>query len=89
VKLFLGFKPDPFFQQEFGRASLYLRTFLIGREEYLQEVHLQEEQWLGKWLGPFPTLEQLVDLEKHLLSLLGRLAPCYPFGQKSSPRCCC
>jgi hypothetical protein len=78
-RLFLGFAMDPFFEQELSRANPYLVTLLIGKEDYLVQVKQQEHCYLGKYPPPHPTVDQLEDLEKHLLSLLNKLTPQYCF----------
>lgn len=81
LKLFLGFPADDPFKKELKKANPYLVSLLIGKEEYLQEVVLHEQQYLGKYLSAYPSINQLDDLEKHLLSLLQKLTPGYPFTQ--------
>lgn len=80
-RLFLGFAPDELFSQELKRANPYLVTLLIGKEEYLAEVVQRGNRYLGKYLFVHPTLDQLEDLEKHLMSLLHKLAPHYSFAK--------
>jgi hypothetical protein len=79
LKVFLGFAQNELFQKELRETNPYLTTLFIGKEEYLQEISHLGKRYLGKYLPPFPTLDQLEDLEKHLLSLLNKLAPHYPF----------
>jgi hypothetical protein len=82
IKLFLGFSPDPLFEQHLQFANPYVLSLFIGKEEYLQEITHAQKRYLGKFLSPFPTLDQLEDTEKHLISLLQRLAPKYNFAHK-------
>jgi hypothetical protein len=81
LKLFLGFLPDEAFQGQLLQTNPYLTALFIGKEEYLQEINHQGKRYLGKHLSSFPTLDQLEDLEKHILSLLHKLAPHYPFAK--------
>ena len=80
LKLFLGFSTDDSFQQELKLTNPYIVSQFIGREEYLHEVTYQDKYYLGKYLSVYPTPDQLEDLERHLLSLLNKLAPHYPFS---------
>jgi hypothetical protein len=80
LKVFLGFAQNELFQKELQQANPYLTSLFIGKEEYLQEIAHLGKHYLGKYLPLFPTLDQLEDLEKHLLSLLHKLAPHYPFA---------
>jgi hypothetical protein len=81
LKLFLGFALDEAFQKELNKADSYFTTLFIGKEEYLQDISHQGRCYLGKYLLSYPSLDQLEDLEKHLLSLLKRLTPRYSFTQ--------
>ncbi len=81
LKLFLGFAPDEVFQQELQQTNPYLISLFVGKEEYLQEISHQGKRYLGKYLPSFPTLDQLEDLEKHVVSLLNKLTPRYPFSK--------
>ena len=79
LKLFLGFLPDDFFQKELQKANPYFVSMMIGKKEYLQTVIHEEKQYLGKFFEVNPTLDQIQDTQKHLLSLLQTLAPHYAF----------
>ncbi len=79
--LFLGFATDEQFNGELNRINPHLFSLLVGKEEYLTEVNHKGNRYLGKPLQGYPTLGQLEDLEKHLLSLLRRLVPHYHFEQ--------
>jgi hypothetical protein len=79
LKLFLGLTQDLLFQKELKQANPYYVNLIIGKPEYLHILHYQENQYLGKFFDGYPSLDQIVDLEKHLLSLLRILTPCYPF----------
>jgi hypothetical protein len=81
LSLFLGLKTDDSFENLLALTNPYLATLLIGKEEYLQNMELRGERYLGKFLQVHPTLEHLEDMEKHILSLLQKLAPQYPFAQ--------
>lgn len=80
LKIFLGFPRNEAFQKEIKRANPYLLSLFIGKEDYLRELDHDGLPYLGKYLPSFPTIEQLEDLEKHLVSLLHKLAPSYPFA---------
>jgi hypothetical protein len=85
LKLFLGFLADELFSKELKQANPYLVSLFFKKEQYLQEVRHEGKCFFGKSLPPFPTLEQIEDLEKHLLSLLKQVAPRYPFA--NNPLC--
>ncbi len=75
--------PDDCFQRELKKANPYFVSLLIGKKEYLQTVVHHGNQYLGKFFESNPTLDQIHDTERHLLSLLQTLTPNYPF--KSNP----
>lgn len=79
LKLFLGFAADEIFHKELSTTNPYLISLFVGKEGYLQEISHQGRCYLGKYFHSFPTLEHIEDLEKHLVSILRRLAPRYPF----------
>ena len=79
LKLFLGFCIDDIFQHELKKTNPYLISLLIGKEEYLEQISSNGKCYLGKYLAAFPTVDQLEISEKHLLSLLLKLVPQYPF----------
>jgi|GEM_PF-3749942 hypothetical protein len=79
LELFLGFPMDEVFQKSLKKNNPYLVSFLIGQKDYLQEASYEGMQYLGKCVEAYPTLDQLSHMEIHLISLLKRLAPQYPF----------
>ena len=79
LQLFLGFMTDDCFQKELKKANPYFVSLMIGHKDYLQSVTYQDKQYLGKLFESNPTLDQIHDTEKHLLSLLQTLTPNYPF----------
>ncbi len=79
LKLFLGFAPDDLFESELKKANPHLISLFIGKEDYLQVLEQGGCRYLGKPLYGCPSVDQISDLEKHLLSLLQRLTPHYPF----------
>ncbi len=81
LNLFLGFAGDQLFQKELNKANATLRSLLIGKKDYLEEVNCEGKSWLGKHLAEFPTLEEIEGMEKHLVSLLKKLTPNYPFSE--------
>lgn len=83
LKLFLGFSPDALFNKELEKSNPYLRALFVGKEEYLEEVSFQGKEYLGKYIPSYPTIEELENLEKHLLSVLKQLTPSYPFSHNA------
>ena len=81
LKLFLGFQTDETFSKELLQTNPYMISLFVGKEDYLQEIHLEGKRYLGKHLSSFPTLDQLEDVEKHIVSLLKQLAPRYVFAK--------
>lgn len=81
LNLFLGLALDEEFHRELAQINPYLSSLMIGKEDYLQEAHAQGQSYLGKCLAPLPTLDQIEDLEKHVLSLLKKLVPHYSYSQ--------
>ena len=83
VKLFLGFFPDDAFFTELKKANPYLVSLFVGKEDYLQDIVYDGKRCFGKQLELMPTTCQIEDVEKHLLSLLARLAPKYNFSHNT------
>jgi hypothetical protein len=75
--------PDPLFDQELKKTNPHLLSLFVGKEEYLEEVVQSKKRYLGKYVTQ-PSLDHMIDLEKHLLSLLNKLAPRYTF-EKNPP----
>ncbi len=51
-----------------GVTDEYLRVITVGSGKDI-------EQWMGKIVGPGPTLAQLEDAQRNLLSIVRRIAP--------------
>lgn len=81
LKLFLGVHADEVFNKELQCTNPYLISLFVGKDEYLQEMEHEGKRYLGKYLNAFPTLEQIEDVEKHVLSLLSQVAPRYPYAE--------
>lgn len=78
--LFLGFSCDATFESLLKEANPYLVTLFISQEIYLQEIFLEGQRYLGKYLSPLSTIEDLEMQQLHLLSLLKKLTPRYSFS---------
>lgn len=77
--LFLAIERDQPFEEALQSANPHLVKLLIGQKVYLEEIELKGRNYLGKHSPSQPTLDELEDLEKHLISLLNRLTPRYAF----------
>jgi hypothetical protein len=82
LRLFLGLQADEAFQKALQQVNPYLISIFVGKEEYLQEILHDGKCYLGKFLSPFPSLDQLTDVERHLLSLLKQVAPRFCFSER-------
>lgn len=81
MKLFMAFLPDRPFACALEKANPYLVALFLNKEDYLQEIIYEGNHCYGKLLSNMATLSQIEDMEKHLISLLTRLAPHYRFDE--------
>ncbi|MEZ5315363.1 MAG: hypothetical protein R3E91_04040 [Chlamydiales bacterium] len=81
VQLFLGFPLDSSFEEIISKSHPQLFFFFTKGEKYLIDLVYDKQRYLGKLVPSAMTINELEDLEIHLLSLLKRLAPQYPFSQ--------
>lgn len=77
--LFLGFSIDPSFKTSLRSVNPHLVSLLTSGGDYLQKISTANQEFLGKTIPDFPNFEELESLETHLISLLKKLAPQYPF----------
>lgn len=75
-RLFCGFIAAPSFLSALEEANPYtVALFLSGEEEYLTRLSIGADEWIGKYLSlPF-SLSKIDPLQKHIHSLVSRLAP--------------
>ncbi|MCC5832136.1 MAG: hypothetical protein JJU12_03740 [Chlamydiales bacterium] len=81
LKLFLGFAPDAEFERLASRANPHLLSLFTGGGDYLSEISYKERRYLGKPVPSSLPVSQLESVELHMLSLLKKLAPDYPFSE--------
>jgi hypothetical protein len=83
LRLFVGFELSSCLKKEFEKANPHLVHLFTSSDNYLQKASVESKDYLGKYTS-FPlTLNDLIDIEKHLTSLLRRLAPSYPFEKSA------
>lgn len=78
LSLFLGFQYTSKFEKSIYTQPLF--EALVHSEGYLQKLMDGSSCFLGKYISPQPTLEELELMENHILSLLKKIAPNYPFS---------
>jgi hypothetical protein len=81
LQLFLGFALDSTFDQLVSRANPHLLSLLTKGGDYLSEFSHNHKRYLGKPIPSSLPIAQLESLEIHMLSLLKKLAPEYPFSE--------
>lgn len=80
LQLFLGFPPDTAFERLVSRVNPSLLSLFLEGGDYLSEFSHKNRRYLGKPVPLSTSINQLENLEIHLLSLLRKLAPEYPFS---------
>ncbi len=81
LKLLLGIAADVEFEQIVGRTNPNLVSLLMSGGDYLSEISLDNQRYLCKPIPLSTTVNQLENIEIHLLSLLRKLAPNYSFAK--------
>lgn len=83
--LLLAFPITPLFQEKLSSLAAPVRNLFIqpGNSLYLQEIPYEGEMFLGKNLGKMAELKALDSFRDHLLSLLKKLVPDYPYHEHS------
>lgn len=80
--LFLGFPIDTSFSLSLKKVSPEIRSLFI-QEDYLQEICYKNVSYLGKQIGQKTDLTALDLTQNHILSLLRKLVPNYPYDTKN------
>lgn len=81
--LFLGFPLSTAYQQELNRLPLVERELFIQSETspYLQQIENDGVIYLGKSLGASVDMAALDGASSHVMSLLKKLVPNFPYEQ--------
>lgn len=79
LDLFLGIHIDVELKTALSLANPHLVALFLTGGDYLSELSHENQHYIGKPLPPSPTLSQLESIEIHLLSMIKKLAPHYPF----------
>lgn len=80
LQLFMGILFESHLEKKLSHP---LAIQFIEKEKLLKKVILNHEtMYLGKPIPASHSMEQLLDLQKHIISLLSRLLPGYPIGVK-------
>lgn len=82
-QLFLGIQVDETWDRAIDRSNPHLVQLFTSGGDYLTEVIYKENRYLGKPLALTPTFSELERFESHILSLLRKIAPNYPFSKNS------
>lgn len=81
LKLFLGIPSNEALQKELARANPCLRSLFMGGGDYLTEITHSQQRYIGKPIPLSIPVNQLENLEEHILSLLRKLTPEYAFSK--------
>jgi hypothetical protein len=80
TSLFLGLLVDSQFSVELDKNSKDLLSYYIkSSDEYLREVDFDGKRYLGKFIQNEEPIYQLELIETHIISLLKKLVPHYPY----------
>lgn len=81
--LFLGFALSESYQKELAHLPAIERELFIQKHPslYLQEIESDGTFYLGKCLGPLVEFSTLEASQSHILSLLKKLIPSFPYEQ--------
>jgi hypothetical protein len=79
--LFLGFPLSDTYRQELHRVPSSERELFIQSQAspYLQQIEHEGAVYLGKFLGVSIEIAALESLQSHILSLLKKLVPHFPY----------
>jgi hypothetical protein len=80
--LFLGFPATQEWEQSIKTINPHLVAYFINGREYLHEVMLSHEKFLGKSVEGVCSLKTLEELQIHILSLLKRINPDFVFPRE-------
>ncbi|MBA2368332.1 MAG: hypothetical protein H0V82_04825 [Candidatus Protochlamydia sp.] len=84
-ELYLAFPITPSFEKKLSSLNDTVRNLFIqsGNFLYLQEITYADNIYLGKNLGQMTEVKALESFQDHLLSLLKKLVPDYPYSKNS------
>ncbi len=81
LKLFLGIAADVELEKALSKINPHLLSLYMSGGNYLSAVSLKEQRYFGKPAPLSSSVNQLENLETHLLSLLRKLVPEYPLSK--------
>lgn len=79
--LFLGFPVDPLFAKQLQKVDPVLIKNFIGQKDFLQKREFEGMEFLGKEIKTLETLAGVSLVEEHIISLLSRLVPDFPYSE--------
>lgn len=78
-RLLLGILQETSLNQHLEKSNPYLVSYFTEGKDYLQKFSVKGKSYLGKPLPSQATLEHIYAMETHILSLLKKIVPSYPF----------
>jgi len=78
--LFLGFATDAIFNRGLDPK---LKSRFVGSDVYLEEICVGDMVYFGKKIRGFISLEDLLQVQEHVFSILKRLHPKFPWNEAS------
>ncbi|MBA2342987.1 MAG: hypothetical protein H0V85_05960 [Thermoleophilaceae bacterium] len=74
--LFFGTKIDSKLREALSQCKPGERKYFDGSsEEFLRILEVDEEKWLGKVINPGPSVTEVDDIQRNIVSILRRVAP--------------
>ena len=84
TELFLGFLLTPDFLDKFQKLNPQVCSLFIQKHsDYLQKVILDNQIFIGKFVGQIADLDKLELVETHIFSILKKLVSDYNFENDS------
>ena len=76
-RLFLGFRSNSFIEETLQTANPHLVTLFLGstQDEYLCRIEKNDHHYIGKFLPELTDIDDLEQLQNHVLSIAHRLVP--------------
>lgn len=84
-RLFFGFQLDDVCRSDLNKLPKAIKVLFIlnGNSDYLQEIEVRGNSYLGKFLNECTEIPSLDLIGKNVLSLLKRLLPDCPYDENS------
>src|ERR1700712_5751122 len=76
TSLFFATKIDSKLREGLALSKAGDKKYFDGSsEEFLRVLEIEEEKWIGKVIKPGPSVTEIDDIQRNVLSILRRIAP--------------